>query len=291
VGLNGLPPGIETLPSRILPADGTLLVFNPLHSFDEALPLDRLSFEFDLESGKGSNARTRTLTLEMAPRLYRTKATLRLPLKGRVLVHDGHDFYSHHRRFDLDRPIVRDTLKMTALSGRYAYDLCPADAEGRIHHGAQEDVADWVGWGAPVVAPGAGLVVTAVGDMADNWNEAEKKVERSPEVNLDRPISIAGNHVVIDHGNGEFSLIAHFRKGSLRVKAGDRVEAGQLLGTLGISGDSSLPHIHYQLMAGPNLFSSEGLPSSFSGLKRVLGASVVDWPSGAIDSGDLVEAP
>lgn len=291
VGQNGLPAGIETVPGRTVPAKGSLLVFNPLHTFDDALPLDRLRFEFDLETGDGDAARSRTLTLEVAPKLYRTRTTLRLPLKGRVLVHDGHDFYAHHRRLDLNHPLVREKLKITALSGRYAYDLCPVDTEGRLHPGDDKLVTSWVGWEAPVIAPAAGVVVMAVADMADNWNEAEKKREPNPQVSLDRPITSAGNHVVIDHGNGEFSLIAHFRKGSLKVKAGDRVRAGQVIGALGMSGDSFLPHVHYQLQAGPDLFGSEGLPSSFTGLRRVLGGNVVGWGSGAIDSGDIVEAP
>jgi hypothetical protein len=290
VGRNGVPPGIAVVPQRTVPAKGRLLVFNPLHSFDDAVPMDRLRFEFDLESGEGPETQERTLVLDLAPRPYRPQAELRLPLRGRVLVHDGHDFLAHHRRLDLEHPVVRDKLRATALSGRYACDLVPVDAQGRMHRGHPETASEWVGWEAPVLTPAAGRVVAAVDELADNWDDATKSAVRNPEVTLDRPITALGNHVVIDHGHGEFSLIAHLRRGSLKVKLGDRVAAGQVVGALGLSGDSDLPHVHYQLQSGPSFLDSEGLPSPFVGLRRVLGARTVPWPGGAIDSGDIVEA-
>jgi murein DD-endopeptidase MepM/ murein hydrolase activator NlpD len=75
----------------------------------------------------------------------------------------------------------------------------------------------------------------------------------------------AGNHVVLDHGNGEFSLLAHLQKGSLRVKAGDTVKAGQPLGLCGNSGNTSEPHLHIHLQTGPEFpGATEGLPMAFT---------------------------
>ena len=54
-----------------------------------------------------------------------------------------------------------------------------------------------------------------------------------------------GNCVVIDHGNSEFSLLAHMQEGSVTVKVGDQVVAGQVIGKLGNSGSSFGPHLHY----------------------------------------------
>ena len=72
---------------------------------------------------------------------------------------------------------------------------------------------------------------------------------------------------MINHGNGEFSLLAHFKAGSVRVKLGDHVKQGQLLGKLGSSGDTNTPHLHYQLQSGPNIVWSDGLPASFSNIE------------------------
>jgi hypothetical protein len=79
--------------------------------------------------------------------------------------------------------------------------------------------------------------------------------------------SLLGNGLVIDHGNGEFSLLGHLRQGTLRVRQGQHVEAGEVVGNVGNSGHSSGPHLQHHLMAGPELFLSDGLPARFAGLE------------------------
>ena len=80
------------------------------------------------------------------------------------------------------------------------------------------------------------------------------------------PTHPAGNHVVLDLGQGEYLLLAHFQQGSVRVKAGDRVDEGQLLGLCGSSGNSSEPHIHVHLQDSPTALEGNGLPLAFSDL-------------------------
>ncbi|HEX6938406.1 MAG TPA: M23 family metallopeptidase [Longimicrobiales bacterium] len=72
-----------------------------------------------------------------------------------------------------------------------------------------------------------------------------------------------GNHVVLGHGNGEYSFLAHLRKGSVRVRVGDRVSAGDRVGECGNSGDSSEPHLHYHLQTTPDFGRGAGLPAQF----------------------------
>ncbi|MFD1906546.1 M23 family metallopeptidase [Paenibacillus rhizoplanae] len=69
----------------------------------------------------------------------------------------------------------------------------------------------------------------------------------------------AGNVVVIDHGNGEHSITAHLKKGSVAVKKGDNVQQGDLIGHLGNSGNSSEAHLHFQVSDGPDLFTSRSI--------------------------------
>lgn len=71
---------------------------------------------------------------------------------------------------------------------------------------------------------------------------------------------VLGNHVVVDHGNGVFSASGHLRRGSVAVTVGDHVGAGQLLGEVGNSGNSSEPHLHVQLMDRATPTSAAGLP-------------------------------
>ncbi|WP_055701084.1 M23 family metallopeptidase [Streptomyces silaceus] len=77
---------------------------------------------------------------------------------------------------------------------------------------------------------------------------------------------IVGNHVILDLGEGTYAAYAHVRKGSLQVRAGDKVLAGQVLGQCGNSGNSTEPHVHFQLMDGPDLNTAQGIPFTWRGV-------------------------
>jgi murein DD-endopeptidase MepM/ murein hydrolase activator NlpD len=72
--------------------------------------------------------------------------------------------------------------------------------------------------------------------------------------------TVGGNYVAIDIGHGRYALYAHVQPGSLRVKVGDRVKRGQIVALLGNSGNSTEPHVHFQIADGPTFLSSEGIP-------------------------------
>ncbi len=75
----------------------------------------------------------------------------------------------------------------------------------------------------------------------------------------------AGNRVVVDIGEGRFAFYAHMQPGSVRVKVGDKVKTGQVLGLLGNSGNTDTPHLHFHVMDGPSPLVSNGLPYVFTG--------------------------
>ena len=74
------------------------------------------------------------------------------------------------------------------------------------------------------------------------------------------PRTLPGNHVILDLGHGFYAAYAHMIPGSIRVKEGQRVKVGQVLGNLGNSGNSAEPHLHFQIMNAPNFVAAEGLP-------------------------------
>lgn len=168
---------------------------------------------------------------------YSTKSELRLPFTGEwFVVWGGRSVAQNYHAATVDQ--------------RFAYDIFMV-REGSSHTGEGKRNEDYHCFGQPIVAPAAGTVIEAVGDLADNLpGESDRQ----------HP---AGNHVVIDHGNGEFSLLAHFRQGTLKVAAGDKIEAGAALAECGNSGNSSEPHLHYHLQDGPVLFQAAGLPAQF----------------------------
>ncbi|MFJ8539088.1 M23 family metallopeptidase [Streptomyces sp. NPDC093591] len=77
---------------------------------------------------------------------------------------------------------------------------------------------------------------------------------------------IVGNHVILDLGDGTYALYAHLRRGSLTVREGDRVTVGQPLAHCGNSGNSTEPHLHFQLMDGPDPDSARGIPFTWRGI-------------------------
>jgi murein DD-endopeptidase MepM/ murein hydrolase activator NlpD len=103
---------------------------------------------------------------------------------------------------------------------------------------------------------------------------------------VSKPNGLGGNYVIVKENDGRYSMYMHLQQGSVAVKVGQKVVAGQLLGRVGASGDSLFPHLHYQRMEGPNT-KSEGAPTRFMGVKRPDGSAFVN---GYIDSGDIVIA-
>lgn len=273
---NGIAPGIDTIPQRAIPPRGALTIYNPYHSFPRDQALGRLDFRFTFARDEGPDVET---TISVTPEPYRTQTRLRLPLDGRVLVWDGHDFYSHHRRFDLDHPFVVE-LGVNANTARYSYDFVVVDAQGRLFRTDGEALEDYYSYGAPVRATGDGVVVAAHGDAPEGVECCALEALR--ENNL----ALFGNYVVIDHGNGEFSHIGHLKPGTLAVQVGQRVRMGDIVGEAGASGSSLFPHVHYELARGID-FNSEGLPSTFVNLDRLTGNDRERMRISP-DSGDLI---
>jgi len=97
-----------------------------------------------------------------------------------------------------------------------------------------------------------------------------------------------GNHVVLAHDDGTFSVLAHLKNGSVRVKPGQRVGRGDVIGGMGMSGDAFLVHLHYQHQRGPDF--EEGLPAYFEHMRVRNGRGWTKAFDGPVDSGDIVEA-
>ncbi len=138
---------------------------------------------------------------------------------------------------------------------RFAIDFLRIDAQGRAWVGKVTNVTDWRGFGAEVRSAARGRVVSAVDGYSDNIPGEEPK-------NI-TPANIAGNHVIVDLGNGTFALYAHLKKGSVIPERGEFVSRGQLLGFVGNSGNSGAPHLHFEIMAGPSSLEVNGLPFVF----------------------------
>ena len=72
--------------------------------------------------------------------------------------------------------------------------------------------------------------------------------------------NLAGNFVVLALPDGQYAQYAHMRPGSVKVRTGETVRRGQLIGQVGISGDARVPHLHFQVSDNPDFLDGEGMP-------------------------------
>ena len=126
------------------------------------------------------------------------------------------------------------------------------------------------GFGQPVFAPADGRVVRTRGWWRDHWSRNSWPalvylfLEGSFRELLG-PGGLLGNHVVLDLGDGVYAALAHLKHHSIKVEDGQFVRQGQQLGECGNSGNSSEPHIHFQLMDTSRTAFAAGLPFAFAG--------------------------
>jgi hypothetical protein len=278
VDSNAVSPSIEIVPQRKLEPEKTLEIFNPIAELPLEYVFERMDFSLRFISEDPANLESK---ISVKPIVYGQKVLLDLPFRGICLVTDGHDFPAHHRRIPLMNQYLQKT-GLTANSVRYAYDFMLADPNGNVCKQDGSKLEDYYSWGKPVLCPGDGKIVSAAHDRPDNpvgrslppiapeqYEQLRiQAFEHLESVGLE---GLHGNHVFIDHGNGEFSLIDHMQKDSVKAEIGDEVTRGTVLGNIGNSGDSGTPHIHYGLQNGKDDCHSEGLPSRFSNFELILG--------------------
>lgn len=168
------------------------------------------------------------------------------------------------------------------LGQRYAYDFLIADKTGKSHRHDGRRVEDYYAFGQPVLAPADGVVVAVQNRHRDcPW---------PGRIDL-LAWSILGNYVVIRHAEREYSLFAHLRRGSMRVRPGDRVLRGQVIGECGNSGRSTEPHLHFQVQDHPNFFLAASLPVRYCHWCRVEGEDCQQVEEGFPVRGEYVKNP
>jgi hypothetical protein len=144
------------------------------------------------------------------------------------------------------------------IAQRFAIDWVQAYPDGKMYKGDPSDNKNYRAYGAEIHAVADG-VVTQVGDGIPQNTPGAKSL--AVPITLE---TVGGNHVIMEIGNGLFAFYAHMQPGSLRVKVGDKVRRGQVLGLLGNTGNSSEPHLHFQICSANSELGSEGSPYAFA---------------------------
>ena len=211
-------------------------------------PPDRVRHRVTLEVGSGDSVRTRTADGGETA-VAADVAVIGPPLRGMGwLAANGPSNESGHRRALIP---VDGT---PSIAQRFAIDYVQVDSSGRTFSGDRANNANYYAQGEDALAVLDGVVAATKDSIPENVPGINS---RAVPITLE---TVGGNHVIVDIGGGRYAFYAHLQPGSLRVRKGDRVKRGQVLGLVGNSGNSTEPHLHFHLSDSASPLGSEGIP-------------------------------
>jgi len=273
-GTDLIGPSIK-LAGPILDRDRALLITSQVFTFSGTRDALRIRVHGNL----GSHATELTGSIPIKSGFAKNKYIF--PLRGIWYVGYGASFHTGHR---------------WAVPEEFALDIAKVGENDLSHKGDGTRFEDYYAYGADVLAAADGRVIRTANDQPED-STAMQRPDETQEAYFARlqkeqgerlakgPTAITGNYVMIDHGLSEYSLYAHLQPGSVRVHVGDQVKAGDVIGKLGSSGNSTEPHLHFHVCDKPDPLMCAGIPVNFNNV-------TIQWADlpRPIQSGDVVIA-
>jgi peptidase M23-like protein len=149
----------------------------------------------------------------------------------------------------------------TSLPGRFAIDFVKLDDIGRYSTGNEDSIETWYGYGATVLAVADGIVTASI----DTFTESET-LAAHPQYEAGRA---TGNYITLKVADSVYAFYEHLKPGSITVKVGDYVRAGQTIAALGFTGQSTGPHLHFHMADTNSPLEAEGIPYLFKKFRYV----------------------
>jgi murein DD-endopeptidase MepM/ murein hydrolase activator NlpD len=272
-GIDLIAPSIK-LAGATLARDQALLVASQVFAFNGARDTLRVRVHGNVDGHAAEFTGSIPIKSEFATNKYI------FPLRGIWYVGYGASFHTGHR---------------WAIPEEFALDIAKIGESGLSHKGDGTRFDDYYAYGADALAAADGRVIRTANDQPENPsamqrpNETQEayfaRLQKEQGERLAKGLTaITGNYVMIDHGN-EYSLYAHLQPGSVRVHVGDELKAGDVIGKLGSSGNSTEPHLHFHVCDKPDPLMCAGIPVNFSNI-------TIQWADlpRPIQSGDVVTA-
>jgi hypothetical protein len=227
--------------------DSGVLFFFPQWTADQGVPA---KFETSISiAGHGNYGGSGTVHLAPIPVSPAQPIMIESPLRGaNWQAANGPSNTSDHRR----AIILYDGKPF--IGQRYAIDWVQLGNDGKTWSGDYHSNASYHAFNQEIHAVADGKIVEIKDGIPENVPNSNKLAIQITDEN------VAGNHIIEDFGDGHFAAYAHLRPGTLKVKAGDTVHAGDVIAHLGNTGNSSEPHLHFQVCDAPSFLHSEGLP-------------------------------
>ena len=263
------------LAGPILDRDQALLIASQVFAFHGARDTLRVRVHGNVDGRATEFAGSIPIKSEFAQNNYI------FPLRGVWYVGYGASFHTGHR---------------WAIPEEFALDIAKIGESGLSHKGDGTRFDDYYAYGADVLAAADGRVTSVANDQQEDPsamqrpNETQEayfaRLQKEQGERLAKGLTaITGNYVMIDHGKNEYPLYAHLQPGSVRIRVGDQVKAGDVIGKLGSSGNSTEPHLHFHVCDKPDPLMCAGIPVNFSNI-------TIQWADlpRPIQSGDVVIA-
>jgi hypothetical protein len=240
------------LGNELAPGQGGYVLMDVSFSGGAKLP-ERLVHRIAISEQKPSPANATTY-LVAPTAVVRTPAVIVAPpLRGPgwVVANGCCDAFTAHRG------TVLPVNGANHVAERFAIDFVQVGTNGRILSGPGDMLSSYLYFGDPIYSATAGKVVGVVDGIPET---PAGGFPPNPTAQ-----TAGGNHVVVAMGKDRYAFYAHLQPGSVTVKAGQRVKAGQVLGLLGNSGNTNAPHLHFHIMDSPSPLASNGVPFRFTG--------------------------
>ena len=290
-------PSINTLGKFDLEGKSALDIFNPFFRFSKDTQIKYLRYMFTFRD-KDTNEEFYYGNIIVKPVEYEQQVKLLLPLKERLAILDGCDFYSHHRRVALSilRQVTGDSIKSNF--NRYGLDLSVLGEDGNLRKMSEDEkdknydfhftnIKNFYTHEAVVYAPAEGEIVDVIDNLEDLYDE---QFDSEKALKENRIKELVGNYIIIRHNENEYSHLYHLLKGSSKVKVGDLVKRDQEVAKIGFSGASNVySHLHYQLLDGVDIFNSNELPIKFSNVILWQGSEKKIYEEIVINTGDIIK--
>lgn len=153
------------------------------------------------------------------------------------------------------RRVIYTTNGKARIPGRFAIDFMLVNEKGHYASESEDVIANWYGYSADVLAVADGIVVTVRSDFSES-----KTISAHPAVPAEKA---TGNYIVLDVGNSRFAFYEHLKPGSIRVKPGQKIRKGEVIASLGFTGQTTGPHLHFHVADRNAALGAEGIPFVF----------------------------
>jgi murein DD-endopeptidase len=207
----------------------------------------------------GGRGNARFVTIQSSPTEYSsiTKLVLSTPLK------DGNWAAVYEPSWERGHRRVQYKVNGKArIPGRYAIDFIKIDSSGKYANGDENIIKNWIGYGADVLSVADGTVSSIKNDFTESPTLSEHPNYSSEMA--------TGNYISIKIGNKQFAFYEHLQPNSIKVKVGQRIKKGEVIASLGFTGQTTGPHLHFHIADKDSPLEAEGIPFVFDSFE-VLG--------------------